>query len=148
MASAGLPRNGGSSLNKLGNSHERDPAKGEACHFCKNGSHHNLEFPLGILFGLRNGPVTFWRRAAAEEAQLRVQNPYPQPGDAPVYRPQMPLVPRALRWMNSALPLLVPDAANNIPIIDSTTSGVSTEKTRVKSEDLNRANDSTKHIAT
>ncbi|CRL24450.1 unnamed protein product [Penicillium camemberti] len=60
------------------------------------------------------------RQATAfEEGQRRFHHSFPQPGDSPVYRPPVPLVPRALRYMNSALPLLVPPPEASPSILPS-----------------------------
>ncbi|OQD93356.1 hypothetical protein PENSOL_c033G00294 [Penicillium solitum] len=97
---------------------------------------------------------------SVEERQPRFRNSFPQPGDSPIYRAPVPLVPHALRYMNSALPLLVPPPEASPSILTSqkaegsyatTTSDMSTKHNcaeSVKSEDRKEVNDSIKKRTT
>ncbi|KAJ5510699.1 hypothetical protein N7453_002802 [Penicillium expansum] len=77
------------------------------CEICHSSSHLDAECPFVVFLNLRRGMMTFQRRLNMVN-RPNPNNPFPRPGDSPVHRPPVPLAPRALRHVESVIPLLVP----------------------------------------
>ncbi|KAJ5252312.1 hypothetical protein N7489_002722 [Penicillium chrysogenum] len=101
---------GGWRLRKMWDSYDRNGPKEERvyCHTGRGTSYATLTYPFTVLYGLRNGVITFERRAVPVDNTQPNTRSYPQPGDPPVHRPPVPLAPRILRATSPVLPLLVP----------------------------------------
>ncbi|KAF4769022.1 hypothetical protein HAV15_008607 [Penicillium sp. str.  len=75
-------------------------------HIAKSG-HIKVECPFPTFLSLRGGIMTFQLELNVVD-QPFFNDSFPRSGDSPVHRPPVPLVPRALRHVDSAIPLLVP----------------------------------------